>query len=241
VSSCLFRAALFASVLFGPVIAAAAKPTPQATAEKTAPARTNWLAVSHRTPEGAIVIGNPAAKVKVVEYLSLTCPHCAHLAAEAMGPLEKDYIGPGLVSYEVRHAVRDPLDFVASLLLRCAPPDRYLGSIEGLFATQEQWFQQVQDKTSSPQFEALPADKKIPAVARAAGFDAYFAKRGLAPKAQAACLADKKGQDALAKMTDNSWNRDAIKGTPTLMVNGERRDEVKTWDALEPLIKAGLK
>lgn len=238
--SIIARAALVAFALALPAAMPAAKPAARLAA-KAAAGKTHWLAVSHRTPEGAIVVGNPAARVKIVEYLSLTCPHCAHLATEAMGPLEKDYIAPGLVSYEVRHAVRDPLDFVASLLLRCVPPDRYLGSIEALFATQDQWFQQAQEKTAAPEFDALPPDKKIPAVAKAAGFDSFFAKRGLSPQAQAACMADEKGQAVLTRMTDRSWNKDAIKGTPTIMINGVRRDEIKTWDALDAAIKAGLK
>ncbi len=210
-------------------------------ASKAVAARTNWLATVRRTGEGAIVVGNPAARVKLVEYLSLTCPHCAEFSAAAMPPLQRDYIATGLVSLEVRHAVRDPLDFVASLLLLCEAPTMYLGSIEALFATQEDWFFRAQEATATPEFEALAPDRKIPALAKAAGFDGFFASRGLTPKAQAVCMASKAGQDRLAQMVSNSWDRDKVPGTPLILVNGVRREEVKQWAQLELLIKAALK
>lgn len=186
------------------------------------------------------MIGNPAARVKLVEYLSLTCPHCAAFSAEAMGPLQRDYIAKGTVSLEIRHAVRDPLDFVASLLLRCEAPNTYLGSIEALFATQDDWFYRAQEGTSTPEFEALAPDRKMGAIIKAAGFDGFFAKRGLSTKAQAACSASKAGQDQLARMASNSWDRDKIPGTPLILVNGVRKEEVKEWGQLEPLLKAAL-
>jgi protein-disulfide isomerase len=232
----IVRAALLALALVLP------STTPAAPAKKpAAAAKANWLATVRRTAEGAIVIGNPAAKVKLVEYLSLTCPHCADFSGEAMPPLQRDYIAKGLVSLEVRHAVRDPLDFTASLLLRCEQPTAYLGAIEALFATQPSWFERAQAGVEGPEFEALAPERKIPAIARAAGFDAFFARRGLTARAQAACMASKAGQDQLSTMTSNSWDRDKIPGTPLILLNGVRREEVKHWAQLEPLIRAALK
>ena len=232
----MFRLALLAFALAMPSTMPAAKPAGKAVAAKT-----NWLATARRTAEGAIVIGNPAARVKLVEYLSLTCSHCADLSAEAMLPLQRDYIAKGLVSLEVRHAVRDPLDFTASLLLRCEPPPAYLGSIEALFATQATWFERAQKGIDGPAFEAFAPELKIPAIAKAAGFDSFFARRGLTPRAQAVCMASKPGQDQLSKMTSNSWDRDQIPGTPAILINGVRRDAILRWSQLESLIKEALR
>jgi protein-disulfide isomerase len=215
-----------------------------AKAKATVPARAaahNWLATAGRTAEGAIVIGNPAARVKLVEYLSLTCPHCAQLSAEMMGPLQRDSIARGLVSLEVRHAVRDGYDFAASLLLRCEPPARYLDSIEALFALQPQWMQKGASAAATPGFDAKTPDEKMMTVARASGFDSFFAKRGMPPKAFAACMADEQAQQQLARMAGNSWERDAIPGTPLLLINGARQEGVHSWADLEPLIKAALR
>lgn len=231
----VFRLALLACVLGMPAIAPAASP-----ARKAVAAKANWLATARRTSEGAIVIGNPSARVKLVEYLSLTCSHCADLSAEAMAPLQRDYIAKGLVSLEVRHAVRDPLDFTASLLLRCEAPRTYLGAIEALFAKQAEWFDRARKGLDGPAFEALAPERKIPAIAKAAGFDSFFAKRGLTPRAQAACMASKAGQDQLSQMASNSWDRDKIPGTPMILINGVRREGILQWAQLEPLIKAEL-
>ncbi|RYD90456.1 MAG: protein-disulfide isomerase [Sphingomonadales bacterium] len=237
--SLLVRTALLLALSL-PLAAPAAQPAAKAPA-KAAPARSKWLATSHRTAEGAIVIGNPAAKVKLVEYLSLTCPHCAVLSGEAMPPLRRDYIALGLVSLEVRHAVRDGYDFVASLLLRCEPPGQYLSAIEGLFATQEEWMTKGASAKTIDGFATKPVDEQLALVAKSAGFDSFFAKRGMSAPAYAACMADTKAKDVLTQMAGNSWQRDKIPGTPLMMINGVRQENVMHWTDLEPRIKAALK
>jgi len=215
--------------------------TPPSKIRVAAPAKVDWLATARRTSEGAIVVGNPAARVKLVEYLSLTCPHCAVFSAGAMAPLQRDYIAKGLVSLEVRHAVRDGYDFVASTLLRCEAPARYLGSIEALYATQGDWMAKGANARNADGFEGKSEDEKLAIVARSAGFDSFFAKRGMTERAFGACLTDKKAKDQLAQMAANSWDRDKIPGTPLILVNGERRDDIREWAQLEPVLKAALK
>ncbi|KRB85436.1 hypothetical protein ASE00_01145 [Sphingomonas sp. Root710] len=220
---------------------AAMAATPKKAAAKAVPAHANWLTTAHRTAEGAIVIGNPAAKVKMVEYLSLTCSHCADLSASALPPLRRDYIAKGLVSLEVRHAVRDGYDFAASLLLRCAPPAQYLGSIEALFATQSDWMGKGVNVKNVEGFDAMSPDQKMVAAARSAGFDSFFAAQGMSPSAFSACMADAKAKDQLTQMAGNSWQRDKIPGTPFIIINGKRQESVHDWAELEPLIKAALR
>ena len=236
----IVRAALLTLALSLPLASPAAKPIHKAP-PKAGTAKANWLATAHRTPQGAIVIGNPAAKVKMVEYLSLTCPHCAALSTEAMQPLQRDYIAKGLVSLEVRHAVRDGYDFVSSLLLRCESPALYLDSMEALFATQEDWMAKGATAKTVDGFDTKSEDEKLVLVAKSAGFDSFFAKRGLDAKAFAACIADVKAKEQLALMAGVSWDRDKIPGTPLIMINGKRREDIKEWAQLEPAIKAALK
>ncbi|KQX19295.1 MULTISPECIES: DsbA family protein [unclassified Sphingomonas] len=230
--SILVRAGLALALLSPAALPAATRP---------AAAKHDWLAVTARTAEGAIVVGNPAAKVKLVEYLSLTCPHCADLSTQSMPALQRDYIAKGLVSFEVRHAVRDGYDFVASLLLRCEPPTRYLESLEALFAAQSDWMQKGLTAKDMPDFDKKSGDEKMAAVSRAAGFDSFFAKRGVTPKAYAACMADTKAKEQLGQMAGYAWQRDQIPGTPLVLINGTRQEGVHAWSDLEPLIKAALK
>ncbi|TZG24634.1 DsbA family protein [Sphingomonas montanisoli] len=230
---------LIAGILLLALLPAAS--TAATVAKKPAPAKAaNWVDTVNITPEGAYVIGNPAAKVKLVEYLSLTCPHCAHMAGEAMAPLKRDYIAKGLVSLEIRHAVRDGYDFAGSMLIRCQPRNAYLPSIEGLFATQAVWFEKAMAASNDPAFETMAPAAKMQFVAKAAGFDSYFAKRGMAPARFNACLADPKGQKALEDMADRAWNKESIPGTPAFRLNGEMLGSIASWSALEAKIKAAL-
>src|SRR3954469_16458643 len=80
----------------------------------------DWSRVVAATADGGYLMGNPAAKVKLIEYGSLTCPHCGAFARESVPLLIEQYIKPGLVSYEFRNFARDPLDLGASVLVRCA-------------------------------------------------------------------------------------------------------------------------
>ena len=71
-----------------------------------AAAAPNWLATAATTPRGSYVVGNPAAKVKLVEYLSYTCSHCAAFSGEGSPVLKRDYVARGRAS---RHAMAKPL------------------------------------------------------------------------------------------------------------------------------------
>jgi protein-disulfide isomerase len=231
---------LIASV---PVASGAAVKAPVKAAAKApakAPAAADWLQTYGQTADGAVVIGNPNAKVKLVEYLSLTCPHCAHLAGEALTPLKRDYIAKGLVSLEIRHAVRDGYDFVGSLLSRCAPRRAYLDSIETLFASQQQWMDKAMAVSSAGDFDSKSQQEKMAFVSHGAGFDAFFAKRGMTAQRYSQCMADKAAIAQLEAMTDKSWNADKIPGTPAFRINGEMVGTLGSWAELQAKIKAAL-
>ena len=99
---------------------------------------TDWVAMIEKTPEGGYRMGNPNARVQLVEFASLTCPHCADFTKEAGPVLKRDYIAKGLVSYELRTFARDPADYAASMLSRCQSPAAFFGHVEGFFGTQRQ-------------------------------------------------------------------------------------------------------
>jgi protein-disulfide isomerase len=218
-----------------PIAATEAAPKPA-----RAVAKQDWLKTSTRTADGAIVIGNPAAKVKLVEYLSLTCPHCAVMSGQAMEPLKRNYIAKGLVSFEVRHAVRDGYDFIGSLLARCQPATDYLGSLETLFATQNVWEAKGMAAKQDPSFGSKSPAEQMAIVAHSAGFDSFFAGRGMTPKRFAACMADKAAQQQLGEMAGKAWDGDKISGTPSFRINGEMQGSLTSWTDLESKIKAAL-
>lgn len=200
----------------------------------------DWNAMVTRTPAGAFVVGNPKAKVRLVEYLSLTCGHCAHFSAEAWEPLKTRYIGKGLVSLEVRHALRDGFDVTASLLSVCEGPKGYFDAIDMVLAKQGEWALRA-NSFQQEGIEAKPMDQRMMAYANGAGLDLLFAGRGMARARMTACLSDAAEQKMLAAMAKEAWSERKIGGTPAFLINGALQEDVASWEALEPRLKAALK
>ena len=83
------------------------------------PAGQKWEETVSDGTDGGMVLGNPQAPIKLIEYGSLSCPHCARFAQEGMQPLMNDYIATGRVSFEYRSFAIHPQDIPLTLLVRC--------------------------------------------------------------------------------------------------------------------------
>lgn len=199
----------------------------------------NWAAVVSATPGGGYLVGNPKAPVKVIEYFSLTCPHCRQFAETGLAPLKANYIAKGRVSIELRNFVLNAPDMTAALLVHCAAPAKAAQLSEQVLADQQGLFEPVYKMSPAAQarIQAVPDAQKASVLAREAGIDKWFVARGLAPKAVAACLADPAGQDRLLAIRAEGMKSYEIPGTPSFVVNG-KRIEGGTWEALEAAIKA---
>jgi protein-disulfide isomerase len=198
----------------------------------------DWTKTVSRTPVGSYVIGNPAAKVRLVEFMSYTCPHCAHFTQEATAPLMRDYVARGLVAFELRNAVRDPLDLAAAIAARCGPAARFPARHEAIFAAQNDLFQGAGSFDPAPTANDPVAGMK--ALSQASGLTGLMAKRGVTPTALNACFASKAAQAPVLAMTNDAWHTRKISGTPTFFLNG-KVVEGNTWDSIEPLLRAALK
>jgi protein-disulfide isomerase len=216
-----------------------------APAAAQAPAQTDWNRVVTQAPNGAFVLGNPRAQTRVIEYFSYTCSHCAHFMVEGMGPLRTGWIRRGLVSVEFRNAVRDPYDMTAALLARCGGKARFVSNHEALFNNFQAWmprlvaYDEARDKTAPTDQVAAMRD-----IAVKTGLSDLLAKRGLAPAAQNACLADKAQAQALLGMTQEAWETRKISGTPFFLVNGKAPEANSDWQGLKaalPALPAGGK
>ncbi len=106
-----------------------------------------------------IVIGNADAPVTIVEYASMTCPHCAQFQMVIFPQLKAKYIDTGKAKYMLREFPLDNLAVGAFMLARCAGDDRYYPMVDGLFDTQETW------AVTGPE-----AKEKLLLIARQAGF-----------------------------------------------------------------------
>jgi len=85
------------------------------------------------------ILGNPDAPITIVEYASLTCPHCAHFTNDVLPELKKKWIETGKAKLILRDYPLDEPALRAAMIARCAPPDRYYAFVDTFFGAQEKW------------------------------------------------------------------------------------------------------
>jgi protein-disulfide isomerase len=227
-------------ILMAAVAAALTLPAADGAAQRSrpAPAQRDWTQTIVRTPEGGFRMGNPAAPVKVIEYLSLTCPHCAEFAAEGGERLFQTYVRNGRVSIEYRNYTLNGYDLAAAFLSRCASPREYFNMTHYLLGHQPQWMGRIQALTVAQRAE-LRAMTPIQAMQRIAGLlglDAIAARHGITPARQRACLADQAALDRIAQAMQAGQREHNVGGTPTFVING-RVVGTHHWAEIEPLLR----
>ncbi len=205
------------------------------------PAGSDWTAVVAETPDGGFVMGNPKAPVKLVEYGSLSCPHCAHFAHESHDALNK-YVASGKVSYELRTFIIHPQDTPASLLVRCNGAAAFFAMTDQMLAKQDEWQANISKLTAADQsaYSALTPDQRTAYLADKLDLISYFQKRGVPAEKAKACLASKSGNEALQKIYSSAADQYHIPGTPAFILNGMIVADVVDWKVLEPKIKAAI-
>jgi protein-disulfide isomerase len=207
-----------------------------------APVAPDWVKTVAQAPNGAYVMGNPKAKVRLVEYVSYSCSHCAHYVGEASEPIKRDYIAKGLVAVELRNAVRDQFDMTAALAARCGGAARFFGNSDLLFATQDEWLGKAQafmDAKGALLKKAKPIDG-FKLILRGVGIDKILAKRGLTQTQLDACLANKAIVQPVLALNKLAWEVDKIDGTPSFQVNGTTLTGAGSWAIVEGSLKAAL-
>jgi protein-disulfide isomerase len=217
----------------------ATKPSGPVAAVKP-PAGTEWATTVVETPDGGMRMGNPNAPIKLVEYGSMSCSHCAEFSEKAMGTLKANYIASGKVSYELRNYVRDPMDLTATLLARCGGPGPFFPLVEQMFADQANWFTKVQAIKPADQqaMSALPPAQQFAKFATIIGLDGFVRQRGISAEKANACLANRAESDKLVKMRDRANTEFNLQGTPTFIINGQTAADTASWESLEPKLKA---
>ncbi len=200
-----------------------------------APAR-DWSTVARQTSAGAYVVGNPAARVKLVEYFSYTCPHCAHFAAESAPVLKARMVHSGSVSVEYRHFIFSPLDLAAAVLARCTGPRGFAATTDLLFQHQGEWVPRGSDwiEANNQRVALYPRLAQLRAVADGAGLTSLLVARGLQPAAVTRCFADAGEVDRILKMTQDA----PVSSTPSFFLDGKALPPTTTWATLQPLLRA---
>ena len=207
------------------------------------PADGDWSTVVAQTAQGGFRMGNPDAKVKLIEFASMTCPHCAEFEENAFDPLVEKYVKSGQVSFEFRNYVRDPFDIAASLIARCNGSRSFYPLTGALFEDQQQWINRLQAMPQQ-QLEALTnlgPERQFLEIAEAAGLQQWAAMRGVPTAKSTRCLTDQNAVSQLVQMnSDITSEYPQFQGTPSFVINGELAENTATWAQLEPKIREAL-
>jgi protein-disulfide isomerase len=170
---------------------------------------------------GDFSLGSPDAPVKIVEYASFTCPHCASFHANVFKSLKTEYIDTGKVHFTLREVYFDRYGLWAAMVARCGGEMRYFGIHDMLFDKQAEW--------AILQDPAQAADA-LKAIGLSAGLD---------QTALDACLNDQAKAEAMIAQFEKNMAADGVQGTPTIFINGEKHANM-AWEDLKALIEAEL-
>jgi protein-disulfide isomerase len=194
---------------------------PVAASTDKAPAG-GWTETVELTPDGGFRMGDAKAPATLIEYGSLTCPHCADFNTEAV-PTLKQWVASGKLSYEYRNFVRDPYDLTAALLARCGGAGPFFKLTDQMYASQKDWVGKAEKITDadSKRIQALPPEQQAAAIAQVMGLDAFVAQRGIPSAKAQQCLTDKAAQQKLVDMRQVATTKYNLAGTPTFIVNGD--------------------
>jgi protein-disulfide isomerase len=198
----------------------------------------DWNATVAKLPSGAYLIGNPAAKVKLVEYLSYSCPHCAAFRKESAAVLHGQYIRSGSTSLEIRNQVHDQLDLAIALLAQCAGPKRFESLMNAFYDQQDTWLSAGInfEQDNGRRLAMYPAKDRLKTSAEGAGIPAIAVQHGMTRAEVDSCLASDAPMQAITKMMQAAPKE--ITGTPGFIVNGKIATNVYDWAHLQPILRA---
>ena len=171
---------------------------------------------------GDMSLGNPNAKVTVIEYASASCPHCARFNNEVFPELRKKYIDTGKVHYIFREFLTPPVEVAAAgfLLARCAGKDKYFDVLDAIYRGQEQMF--------------TSGDYRGTLLRIAQSF-------GMSEDQFTKCITDEKALKALNDRVQSAINNDKIQATPTFVINGKKFEGEQSMAQLDAAIQPLLK
>jgi protein-disulfide isomerase len=158
------------------------------------------------------ILGKAEAPITIIEYASLTCPHCAHFDVTVLPKLKEKWIDTGKAKLILRDYPLDEPALRAAMVARCAPADRFYPLIDTFFAQQEQW------ATSRDYRAALEKLVKL---------------GGMSDKEFKACISDKKLEDQVAQSRLVASQHLGVDATPTFFINGRKFDGAPTVEAFD--------
>ncbi|MCX8998553.1 DsbA family protein [Rhizobiaceae bacterium BDR2-2] len=147
-----------------------------------------------------MAIGEDDAPVKIVEYMSMTCSHCANFHANTFDAIKEKYVDTGKVQFIVREFPFDPRAAAAFMLARCAPEGQYFPFVSMLFKQQTTWAGAQDGRAALLQ------------MSRVAGFS---------EESFNTCLTNQKLLDDVNAVRERGARDFGVNATPTFIINGK--------------------
>ncbi|MGN7732010.1 MULTISPECIES: DsbA family protein [Sinorhizobium/Ensifer group] len=166
-----------------------------------------------------MALGEANAPVTIVEYMSMTCPHCAAFHNNTFEAIKTKYIDSGKVRFIVREFPFDPRAAAAFMLARCAPEGQYFPMISMLFKQQQQWAAAQNGRDALLQMSKLA---------------------GFTQESFEACLTNQKLLDDVNSVMQRGAKDFGVQSTPTFFVNGEHYSGDMSVDVMSALIDSKL-
>ncbi len=171
--------------------------------------------------EGAVfaddrILGPADAPITIIEYSSLTCPHCAALHRDALPQIKKRWIGAGKARLVYRHFPLDGLALRAAAVANCIEGERHFGFLDLLFKSQTRWA-----KSEDPL-------KALGQMARLAG---------LSQERFDACANDEAEMDRILARRQDGAQTYGVESTPTLIINGRKVEGARALEYYERIFK----
>ena len=163
------------------------------------------------------ILGKADAPITIIEYASLTCPHCAHFTVDVLPKLKAKWIDTGKAKLVLRDFPLDEPALRAAMVARCAPPDRFYPLTETFFAQQEQWVTTRDYRAALEKLAELG---------------------GIRNEEFLACISDKKIEDQVAQSRLIAAQQLGVTGTPKFFINGKKFDGAPTVEALDQALTA---
>jgi protein-disulfide isomerase len=163
------------------------------------------------------ILGNPDAPITILEYASLTCPHCAHFANDILPEIKKEWIDTGKAKLVLRDFPLDEPALRAAMIARCAPPDRYYAFAETFFAAQEKWVRTTDYR------EALARLAKL---------------GGMGKEEFDTCLKNTELENKIVAERLRATQELEVNSTPTFFVNGSKLAGAPTAEEFEKLLSS---
>ncbi|MGB3721961.1 MAG: thioredoxin domain-containing protein [Pacificimonas sp.] len=202
---------------------------------------TKWVRTLTKTDAGGYLMGNPDAEVKLLEFGSLTCSHCATFHEQAMTELKGDYIASGQVSYELRPFVLNMPDFIATTLAKCTTPEAFYALSDAFFENQASWLGEFQQISPADQqrLQGMAPEDALVEFGRLGGVDKFVQARGLPASKYASCMADEDLRNEIEEIRRAGIEDYKVGGTPTFYI-GDEQIEGNTWAGVKAALDEAL-